>query len=47
LCEGATHSVIEDEFVVALEIASALEEAGFSGVEQVDNEARGSGSDSL
>ena len=31
--------VIEDEFVIALEIASALEDAGFSDVEQVDNEA--------
>lgn len=32
--------VIEDEFLVALEIVSTLEDAGFSGVEQVDNEAQ-------
>jgi DNA-binding NtrC family response regulator len=30
--------VIEDEFPISLEIASALEDAGFSDVEQVDNE---------
>ena len=32
--------VIEDEFLIAMEIASALEEAGFSGVEIADNEAQ-------
>ena len=30
--------VIEDEFLVALEIASVLEDAGFRDVQQVDNE---------
>lgn len=32
--------VIEDEFVIALEIGSALEDAGFSGIEHADNEVQ-------
>jgi CheY-like chemotaxis protein len=36
--KGQRILVIEDEFVIAAEIASALEDAGFSDVEQVHSE---------